>query len=54
LGQGSGLRVKGLGSTIWQSMRSVMPPCPGMVSLKSLILNARLKPLVRWGLGFRD
>mmetsp|Transcript_65346 Transcript_65346/g.160901 ORF Transcript_65346/g.160901 Transcript_65346/m.160901 type:complete len:205 (-) Transcript_65346:953-1567(-) len=29
---------------IWQSMRSVMPPCPGMRSPKSLILKARLKP----------
>jgi hypothetical protein len=26
----------------WQSMRSVMPPCPGMRSPKSLILKARL------------
>lgn len=30
---------------IWQSKRSVTPPCPGMVSPKSFILNARLKPL---------
>mmetsp|Transcript_160 Transcript_160/g.614 ORF Transcript_160/g.614 Transcript_160/m.614 type:complete len:115 (-) Transcript_160:891-1235(-) len=28
----------------WQSMRSVIPPCPGMVAAKSLILNARLNP----------
>ena len=31
-------------STYWQSIRSVMPPCPGMLSPKSLILKARLKP----------
>ena len=31
----------------WQSMRSVMPPCPGMLSPKSLILNPRLKPLAK-------
>ena len=28
----------------WQSKRSMMPPWPGMMSPKSLILNARLKP----------
>lgn len=28
----------------WQSMRSVMPPWPGMESPKSLILNVRLRP----------
>lgn len=28
----------------WQSMRSVMPPWPGMESPKSLILKPRLKP----------
>ncbi len=31
----------------WQSMRSVMPPWPGMLSPKSLILNPRLKPLAK-------
>ena len=31
----------------WQSMRSVMPPCPGMESPKSLILSPRLKPLAK-------
>lgn len=30
--------------TTWQSMRSVMPPWPGMLSPKSLILKPRLKP----------
>eukprot|EP00345_Euplotes_harpa_P001511 CAMPEP_0168321102 /NCGR_PEP_ID=MMETSP0213-20121227/2065_1 /TAXON_ID=151035 /ORGANISM="Euplotes harpa, Strain FSP1.4" /LENGTH=87 /DNA_ID=CAMNT_0008322677 /DNA_START=1 /DNA_END=264 /DNA_ORIENTATION=+ len=30
--------------SIWQSNLSVMPPCPGMESPKSLILNALLKP----------
>lgn len=29
---------------IWQSILSVTPPCPGMVSPKSLILMARLNP----------
>src|SRR6266702_1324955 len=33
-----------LRSTYWQSIRSVMPPCPGMLSPKSLMLKARLKP----------
>lgn len=28
----------------WQSMRSVMPPCPGMESPKSLSLKLRLSP----------
>ncbi len=28
----------------WQSMRSVMPPCPGIDSPKSLTLNVRLRP----------
>jgi hypothetical protein len=28
----------------WQSMRSVMPPWPGMESPKSLILKERLRP----------
>ena len=28
----------------WQSILSVMPPCPGMESPKSLILKPRLKP----------
>uniref|UniRef100_A0A2M4ANW0 Uncharacterized protein n=1 Tax=Anopheles triannulatus TaxID=58253 RepID=A0A2M4ANW0_9DIPT len=28
----------------WQSKRSIIPPCPGIISPKSLILNARLKP----------
>ena len=28
----------------WQSMRSVMPPWPGMESPKSFILKPRLKP----------
>mmetsp|Transcript_6415 Transcript_6415/g.16369 ORF Transcript_6415/g.16369 Transcript_6415/m.16369 type:complete len:215 (-) Transcript_6415:1141-1785(-) len=40
-------RCENTAMTIWQSMRSVMPPCPGMVSLKSLILNARLNPLAK-------
>lgn len=31
-------------STHWQSIRSVMPPCPGIESPKSFTLNARLKP----------
>mmetsp|Transcript_6268 Transcript_6268/g.13756 ORF Transcript_6268/g.13756 Transcript_6268/m.13756 type:complete len:219 (+) Transcript_6268:827-1483(+) len=31
----------------WQSKRSVMPPWPGMVSPKSFILKARLKPLAK-------
>ena len=30
--------------TIWQSMRSVIPPCPGMDEPKSLMLNPRLNP----------
>jgi hypothetical protein len=30
--------------SIWQSILSVMPPCPGMVSAKSLILRALLNP----------
>ena len=34
------------GST-WQSNRSVMPPCPGMVSPKSLSSNALFKPLAK-------
>ena len=35
----------GLGKVeTWQSMRSVMPPWPGMESPKSLILKPRLKP----------
>lgn len=29
---------------IWQSMRSVIPPCPGIESPKSLILNALFTP----------
>ena len=33
-----------LRSTYWQSIRSVMPPCPGMLSPKSLMLKARLNP----------
>lgn len=33
-----------MSTTYWQSMRSVMPPCPGMLWPKSLMLNARLKP----------
>lgn len=28
----------------WQSNRSVMPPCPGIVSPKSLMRKARLTP----------
>lgn len=28
----------------WQSIRSVMPPWPGMLSPKSLILKVRFKP----------
>ena len=36
--------IHGNRSTYWQSIRSVMPPCPGMLSPKSLILKARLKP----------
>lgn len=32
---------------IWQSKRSVTPPWPGMVSPKSFILKARLKPLAK-------
>lgn len=28
----------------WQSMRSVIPPCPGIESPKSLILKVRLSP----------
>ena len=28
----------------WQSMRSVIPPCPGIESPKSLILKVRLRP----------
>jgi hypothetical protein len=31
----------------WQSMRSVMPPWPGMLLPKSLILKPRLKPLAK-------
>jgi hypothetical protein len=31
-------------STYWQSIRSVIPPCPGILSPKSLMLKARLKP----------
>ena len=30
--------------TYWQSMRSVMPPCPGILCPKSLMSNARLNP----------
>lgn len=36
-----GLRVK---NTYWQSIRSVIPPCPGILSPKSLMLKALLKP----------
>jgi hypothetical protein len=32
---------------IWQSKRSVTPPWPGIVSPKSFILKARLKPLAK-------
>lgn len=28
----------------WQSMRSVIPPCPGIESPKSLMLNVLLSP----------
>ena len=28
----------------WQSMRSVMPPCPGIESPKSLTLKVRFRP----------
>lgn len=28
----------------WQSILSVMPPCPGIECPKSLMLNARLNP----------
>ena len=38
-----GFKLQGQAKT-WQSMRSVMPPCPGMESPKSLILKLRLKP----------
>ncbi|EAX10427.1 hCG2020212 [Homo sapiens] len=31
----------------WQSKRSMMPPWPGMVLAKSLILKARLNPLAK-------
>jgi len=31
----------------WQSIRSVIPPCPGIESPKSLILNALLTPLAK-------
>lgn len=31
----------------WQSKRSTRPPWPGITSPKSLILNARLKPLAK-------
>ena len=37
------VRWRGIG-TYWQSMRSVMPPWPGMLWPKSLISKARLKP----------
>ncbi len=33
--------------TNWQSIRSVMPPCPGMESEKSFTLKARLNPLAK-------
>ena len=42
----SGAMLVGCGFT-WQSMRSVMPPWPGMLSPKSLILKPRLKPLAK-------
>jgi len=32
------------GDTYWQSIRSVIPPCPGILCPKSLMLNARLNP----------
>jgi len=45
---------------IWQSIRSVIPPWPGIRSPKSLILKARLKPEAKkppkgatWNSGFR-
>ena len=28
----------------WQSIRSVIPPCPGMESPKSLMLKVRFRP----------
>ncbi len=31
----------------WQSIRSVTPPCPGKMELKSLMLYARLIPLAK-------
>ena len=31
----------------WQSKQSMIPPCPGMVLAKSLILKARLNPLAK-------
>mmetsp|Transcript_36055 Transcript_36055/g.64473 ORF Transcript_36055/g.64473 Transcript_36055/m.64473 type:complete len:238 (-) Transcript_36055:462-1175(-) len=33
--------------SIWQSILSVIPPCPGMESPKSFTLKARLKPLAK-------
>ena len=40
----AGSSAMGNRSTYWQSIRSVIPPWPGMLSPKSLILKARLKP----------
>jgi hypothetical protein len=34
----------GIAKTYWQSMRSVIPPWPGIECPKSLMLKARLKP----------
>mmetsp|Transcript_565 Transcript_565/g.1372 ORF Transcript_565/g.1372 Transcript_565/m.1372 type:complete len:223 (-) Transcript_565:3-671(-) len=33
--------------TTWQSKRSVKPPCPGILAPKSLMRNARFKPLAK-------
>ena len=35
---------EGREETYWQSIRSVIPPCPGMLCPKSLMSNARLNP----------
>ena len=35
---------EGREETYWQSIRSVMPPCPGILCPKSLMLKARLNP----------
>lgn len=40
--------------SIWQSIRSVIPPCPGMLSPKSFIFKALLNPLAKKPPGSRQ